>query len=59
MTPQEFTRIDDELDRIRQEIVVITLNLRAEMTAIDLLRTRLRHEQETAGCACLACTRLP
>ncbi len=59
MKPAEFTRIDDELNRIRQEIVVISLNMRAEMTAIDLLRTRLRHEQETAGCACLACTRLP
>jgi hypothetical protein len=59
MTPAEFARIDTELNRIRQEIVVISLNMRAEMTAIDLLRTRLRHEQETAGCACLACTRLP
>ena len=41
MTPED---VDAELDRLRQEIAVIVLNLRAEMTAIDLLRSRMRGE---------------
>lgn len=38
MTPEE---VDAELDRLRQELVVIGLNVRAEVTAIDLLRRRM------------------
>ena len=55
MTPET---LDAELDRLRQELIVIGLNVRAQVTSIDLLRGRLAHELTDPDCpGCVVCSR--
>lgn len=46
MTPGE---LDEQLDKIQQEISVIVLNVRAEFTKLDMLRRRIRNEGISDG----------